>query len=622
MSVGETAVLAEATAQAVRGGAGLFQAGDLGVFSIRGEDRVRWLDGMVSGDVGALEAQGPGAGCYALLLTNRGKIVADLHIGHAGDAFRVACQAAAVPVVLETLERFIIADDVTLEDETEKTACFGLEGPQAAAILAAASGQPAAAFAELSRERWAEAEIAGTAVRLGAFGWTGEEGFQIFVPVAENEAGTETAANAVGEALASAGRERGLVRGDAALLLELRIEAGIPALGAELDDNVLPPEARLEAAIATNKGCYVGQEIVARLRARGQVNHLLVGIAWSADSPGAAPASSLVGAELMARGPTDRKNHERGGFGRSGRSRARLRPTRALGTGHDARSDVRRRSPAERRRGSARRRPGGGAALRARGAGAFRDANPCRSIRTRGRTGRKRNGPLLIRGQLIVFAKAPRAGLVKTRMSPPFSLEDCAAFYREMLLDVLGASLRFAAALDLEPVVAFHPADAAREMAALAPPGFRLQLQRGEGLGERMTHAVREASAAGASRVLLRGSDSPALGGAVLEGLLRELDGGADVALSPDQGGGYAAIGVCAPEPRLFDLPMSTQSVCEQTLERAASLGLRAVASKASFDLDSVGDLQLLSGLSPQESSDLCPRTVQFLSTTPGWPVL
>lgn len=288
---------AGATAKAVREGAGLFRTGDCGVFSVRGDDRVRWLDGMVSGDIGALDAQGPGAGCYALLLTNRGKIVADLHIGHTGDAFRVECQASAVPAVLETLERFIIADDVTLEDETEETECLGLEGPQAPAILAAASGMPAASLAERPRESWAEAQIAGAPVRLGAFGWTGEHAFQIFVPRA--------AADAVAAALGAASAAQPLVEGDAALLLELRIEAGIPVLGAELDDNVLPPEARLESAIAVNKGCYVGQEIVARLRARGQVNHLLVGIAWDEASlanasASAEAASALVGTELFA----------------------------------------------------------------------------------------------------------------------------------------------------------------------------------------------------------------------------------------------------------------------------------------------------------------------------------
>jgi aminomethyltransferase len=82
----------------------------------------------------------------------------------------------------------------------------------------------------------------------------------------------------VEEALAAAAKGEMLVHGSFEALEILRVEAGLPALGSELDEEVLPPEARLERAISTSKGCYVGQEIVARLRARGQVNHLLVGL--------------------------------------------------------------------------------------------------------------------------------------------------------------------------------------------------------------------------------------------------------------------------------------------------------------------------------------------------------
>ena len=101
------------------------------------------------------------------------------------------------------------------------------------------------------------------------------------------------ALNAAAEAEDASGA---LVLGNEAAAETLRVEAGIPLLGRELDDDVLPPEARLERAIATNKGCYVGQEIVARLRARGQVNHLLVGLTLPAD------AAIELGAELEADG--------------------------------------------------------------------------------------------------------------------------------------------------------------------------------------------------------------------------------------------------------------------------------------------------------------------------------
>jgi folate-binding protein YgfZ len=85
--------------------------------------------------------------------------------------------------------------------------------------------------------------------------------------------------------LASAGEALGNAFEDPSVLEILRIESGTPRQGFELSEDVLPAEARLDAAISTKKGCYVGQEIVARLRSRGQVNHLLVGLCFEGDLP-------------------------------------------------------------------------------------------------------------------------------------------------------------------------------------------------------------------------------------------------------------------------------------------------------------------------------------------------
>jgi len=249
-----------------RTGAGLFAMKNRALLEVRGEDRVRWLDGMISGDVQALEDAETGAGCYATLLTNRGAIVADLHVGRLGEIFVLESRRDQIAKIQETLERFIIADDVTLVDRSGDLETLGIEGPHAARILESAT----ATELDLPPESWAELEIDGCPIRVGAFGFTGEDAFQIYVSADDR--------GAVERALEAAGAEWGLIRGDAASLDVMRIEAGIPLLGAELDETVLPPEARLERAISTSKGCYVGQEIVARLRARGQVNHLLVGL--------------------------------------------------------------------------------------------------------------------------------------------------------------------------------------------------------------------------------------------------------------------------------------------------------------------------------------------------------
>ncbi|MBW2426717.1 MAG: aminomethyltransferase family protein [Deltaproteobacteria bacterium] len=270
---------------ATRVGAGLFPMAHRGLLEVRGEDRVRWLDGMISGDVEALVAAGPGAGCYATLLTNRGAIVADLHVGLEQDRFLLESARESIPRIQETLERFVIADDVALVDVSDQSVAIGLEGPRAEALLDAASGG-----AQLpAPEEWATLRIAGHPVQIAAFGFTGESAFQLRIGSEGYEA-LEKALFAASEALGPPA----LVRGTPEALEILRVEAGIPLLGHELDDEVLPPEARLERAIATDKGCYVGQEIIARLRARGQVNHLIVGLRIEgADLP-------PVGAKLSA----------------------------------------------------------------------------------------------------------------------------------------------------------------------------------------------------------------------------------------------------------------------------------------------------------------------------------
>ena len=261
----------EEIVRAARTDAVVFEGTGRGLLEVRGEDRVRWLDGMISADVNALVERGAGAGCYATLLTNRGAIVADLHVACFEERLVLESLAAEIARIAATLDRFVIADDVTLVDRSGDFEALAIEGPRAAAIVASALGDAAGdGGAAPSPEDWVEGAIGGEPVRVGAFGFTGEPSFQIFV---RNGAG----ARVLSGLDAAAGGP--LVRGSAEALEILRVEAGVPLLGRELDEEVLPPEARLERAISTTKGCYVGQEIVARLRARGQVNHLLVGLA-------------------------------------------------------------------------------------------------------------------------------------------------------------------------------------------------------------------------------------------------------------------------------------------------------------------------------------------------------
>ncbi|MBY0401659.1 glycosyltransferase [Myxococcota bacterium] len=202
---------------------------------------------------------------------------------------------------------------------------------------------------------------------------------------------------------------------------------------------------------------------------------------------------------------------------------------------------------------------------------------------------------------------------MKTRMTPPLSPEQAAGLYAAMLGDVLDASLEFARRLELEPFLHFDPPDAREAIASLAPPGYRREPQRGLGLAERMANAFSEAAESGCGCLLLRGSDSPALDFEIVEEALTRLEAGADLVLTPDQGGGYALIGMKEPHLGLFEIRLSTDSVLAETLARARSLGLVAATTRASFDLDVGADLARLDALPPLRSSVLCPHTVEFL---------
>ncbi len=238
---------------------------DRGLVAVTGADASRWLDGMVTNDIEAIAPAAATNGCYAALLTPKGRIVADLHVLARPDGYWLETGASAASDVIARLERYIVADDVELADRGNEFARFALEGPGATKLLEAACGNR---LEVVPREGWASGSIGGTDVVLARFGWTGEDAWQILAPA--------DAGDAVRQQLAAEPRSL-------EALEVLRVEAGIPRLGPELDEEVFPDEARLDAAISRTKGCYTGQEIVARLYSRGAVNHLLVGLHFEGD---------------------------------------------------------------------------------------------------------------------------------------------------------------------------------------------------------------------------------------------------------------------------------------------------------------------------------------------------
>jgi rSAM/selenodomain-associated transferase 1 len=219
---------------------------------------------------------------------------------------------------------------------------------------------------------------------------------------------------------------------------------------------------------------------------------------------------------------------------------------------------------------------------------------------------------------LVVFARAPRPGQVKTRMTPPLPPEQAAAFYACLLQDVLELSAREAPRLGLDVVLAVHPPGACAELAQQAPRPLRVVPQRGPDLAHRMDWAVREAAAGGFSPILLRGSDSPTLDGSTLALALTSLQD-ADLVICPDRDGGYNLVGLGRPASGLFDHPMSTASVLEDTLSNARRLGLESRVLDAGFDLDTVSDLRWLARARRERDDLPCPRTLRFLDTHGLW---
>ena len=268
--------------ETVRCGAGWFRLPERGLVAVRGRDRVRFLNGQLTQDIEALEAAGIGAGTYAFLLTPQGRIVSDLHVAVREDAIWLECAAARVAAVIERLDRFLVADDVTLQDEGAAWARFGIEGPAAHAVLPESAG--------LGADDARAAQVAGHSIWIASFGWSAYPALQLWV--------AREHAEAVERAVLESGRPHGLVPASSETLRVLRVEAGVAA-APELDEDTLPAETGLlERAVSFDKGCYTGQEVVARMASRNRVAHRLVGLV----RPRGAAAAFRSGASLSVAG--------------------------------------------------------------------------------------------------------------------------------------------------------------------------------------------------------------------------------------------------------------------------------------------------------------------------------
>lgn len=245
---------------AVRSGAGWLDLADRALVSVTGPDGAEWLQGMLSNDVKAL---GTGQGAPAAVLNVQGKILADVRVFRTDDSFLLELDEPLLPGVLAHLHRYLIADEVELDDLSRRLALVSVQGPEAEAVLARFLPADSLPASDLSHR---ESEWEGGRVRVIRATHTGEPGFDLAAP-----------AEALA-ALAALPAVRGVpwIGGHAREVL--RIEAGIPRYGVDMDAETLLLETCLDNAVSFTKGCYLGQETVERIHSRGHVNRKLVGL--------------------------------------------------------------------------------------------------------------------------------------------------------------------------------------------------------------------------------------------------------------------------------------------------------------------------------------------------------
>jgi folate-binding protein YgfZ len=249
---------------AARRGVALFDRSALGKVTVTGRDRLSFLQGMLTNDVKALA---PGQGVPAAFLDAHGKVMALLVVYAATDQVLIELPAQMTAKTLETLDHFLISEKAYFEAADEAFAILSLQGPGAKAALEGLTGRPI----DLAPYAHVEVEIAGGPARVINRAEGPGPGFHCWIP-AEHAEGARAAMQAAGA-----------VPAGAAALEILRLEAGQPWYPQDVDASVIFPETRLESFVSFTKGCYIGQETVARVKYRGHVNRALSGLVVEGD---------------------------------------------------------------------------------------------------------------------------------------------------------------------------------------------------------------------------------------------------------------------------------------------------------------------------------------------------
>jgi len=274
---------------AARESAALFDRCDRGLLELTGADRATWLHNLCTNDVVRLA---DGQGAYAFAIDVRGRVLFDMNVLARGAALLLDLDAHFVAAARAHLERYLIMEAVQIADRSDELTRLGIAGPSAAEhasrVCGAALTDPE--FDAGAKQRLASvgsmAPLASLAlaggVTLFRHDFCGLPGFELILP----------------RAAAAAWWERGVAAGSLTpagfdTLDALRIEAGIPWLGRDIDEKVIPPETgQAERAISYQKGCYLGQEVIERMRSHGAMARRLARLTL-ADGAGLAPPATI-----------------------------------------------------------------------------------------------------------------------------------------------------------------------------------------------------------------------------------------------------------------------------------------------------------------------------------------
>lgn len=255
--------------RAAQEGCVLFDQTLRGELLVTGGEADQFLHRLLANGVRELE---PGQGNANLLLSSKGKVLHTFDLLRGEDGLRLSTPPGEAAALRAALDMYHFTEDVAFEDTTERHAPLALCGPHAAELAGRVLGSEMPAL-DGARHACVAAEFEGGPVRVSALPVAGSPGLRL-------DAGPERAAQLWAALTAAGAKPTGAVVHDI-----LRVEAGQAEPGVDVDDNVYPQEAGLERAFSLDKGCYIGQEVVAKIDTYGGLNKRLIALAVDHDDP-------------------------------------------------------------------------------------------------------------------------------------------------------------------------------------------------------------------------------------------------------------------------------------------------------------------------------------------------